>query len=156
MDWGFDHYGSIVVLGLGYGNNWYLVDLVAERQKDIGYWKREIKRLDEKYNFDNVWCDSARPDNVYEFSKVIPNIGNANKSVFEGITHIASLLKQNKLIIAKECLKGRLEEEIYNYIWGLNDEPKKEYDDILDAIRYALFSEKTNAIEPVTFSEAWW
>ena len=93
---------------------------------------------------------------MYEFSKVIPNIGNANKSVFEGITHIASLLKQNKLIIAKECLKGRLEEEIYNYIWGLNDEPKKEYDDILDAIRYALFSEKTNAIEPVTFSEAWW
>ena len=83
-------------------------------------------------------------------------IGHTDKSVKEGIDYVGSLIKQNKFLIKRDIFNNRLEEEIYSYVWGNGDEPKKEYDDILDAIRYALFSEKTNALEPVTFSEAWW
>lgn len=157
VDWGYSHYGSIVILGYAYDNKWYLVELVAEKEKDISFWKEKIKELDEKYGLKNIWCDSARPDNLNEFSKVTGyKSQNANKSVFEGVGHVAALFKKNSLLIKRECLEGRLEEEIYNYIWGINDEPKKEYDDVLDAIRYALFSEKTSALEPVSYSEAWW
>ena len=128
-----------------------------QKEKDISFWKEKIKELDEKYGLKNIWCDSARPDNLNEFSKVTGyKSQNANKSVFEGVGHVAALFKKNSLLIKRECLEGRLEEEIYNYIWGINDEPKKEYDDVLDAIRYALFSEKTSALEPVSYSEAWW
>ena len=47
-------------------------------------------------------------------------------------------------MIPKHLLNGRYYEEIYSYVFGNNDEPKKEYDDVMDTIRYALFSDKTN------------
>ena len=47
--------------------------------------------------------------------------------------------------IAKSAFKGRFEEEIYSYVWGTNDEPVKLYDDVMDAIRYALCSLKKDS-----------
>ena len=46
--------GSIVILGYAYDNKWYLVELVAEKEKDISFWKEKIKELDEKYGLKNI------------------------------------------------------------------------------------------------------
>jgi len=61
--------------------------------------------------------------------------------VFEGIGYIGSLLKQNKLYFLENVFKQGLK-EMYMYVWKKGqDEPEKSNDDVLDAIRYALFSE---------------
>ena len=157
VDWGYEHFGTIVVIGVGYDENYYLVDYVAERQKYFGdYWKLEIQKKAKEYNVENIYCDTARAEYVSELMDLDLPIGHTDKSVKEGIDYVGSLIKQNKFLIKRDIFNNRLEGEIYSYVWGNGDEPKKEYDDILDAIRYALFSEKTNALEPVTFSEAWW
>lgn len=66
---------------------------------------------------------------------------NASKSIVAGIEEVARLYKLNKLFIVKNNTK-RFDDEIYMYVWneqtGL---PVKEFDDVQDAIRYAIYTE---------------
>ena len=54
------------------------------------------------------------------------------------------MYKRNTLKIIEKAFKGKFEDEIYAYVWGKNDEPVKENDDVMDAIRYVLYSLKKN------------
>ena len=84
------------------------------------------------------YCDDARPDYVYEFKGT-----QANKAVIEGITYVAELLKNNRLFIMPSC--KNLLTEIFEYSWNERtgkEEPIKNKDDSLDALRYALYTEK--------------
>ena len=145
VDWGYEHYGVVAVLGYGVDEKYYLIEYIAKQRELVSdYWKLEIKKLSDKYKPKSIYCDTARADHINELRKLGVNAKNANKSVKEGNDYIGSLYKQRKLMIPKHLLNGRYYEEIYSYVFGNNDEPKKEYDDVMDTIRYALFSDKTN------------
>lgn len=73
VDWGYDHYGSIVVILEDSKGNRYMVEEYAERHKDIDYWteiaigisrnyptlKKDVHgRLREHYDIP-FYCDSA-------------------------------------------------------------------------------------------------
>ncbi|MDK6856795.1 PBSX family phage terminase large subunit, partial [Aerococcus sp. UMB7533] len=47
VDWGYDHYGSIVVVGEDSQGNYYLVDGIAEKHKEIDWWVRRAKEFQE-------------------------------------------------------------------------------------------------------------
>nr|MCW1092004.1 terminase family protein [Streptococcus anginosus] len=47
IDWGYDHYGSIVVVGEDSQGNYYLVDGIAEQYKVIDWWVRRAKEFQE-------------------------------------------------------------------------------------------------------------
>ena len=54
---------------------------------------------------------------------------------------IASLFKTNKLFILEDNV-DIFKKEIYNYVWkNGKDEPNKFSDDVLDSLRYAIYSE---------------
>ena len=54
---------------------------------------------------------------------------------------MASLFKTNRLFILESAVT-RFKQEIYMYVWNAKTgEPIKLYDDVLDAIRYAIYSE---------------
>ena len=54
---------------------------------------------------------------------------------------IASLFKTNKLFILEDNV-DIFKKEIYNYVWKSGkDEPIKSSDDVLDSLRYAIYSE---------------
>ena len=54
---------------------------------------------------------------------------------------IASLFKTNKLFIFEDNV-DIFKKEIYNYVWKSGkDEPIKSSDDVLDSLRYAIYSE---------------
>lgn len=143
VDWGYDHYGSIVIIGEDIKGNQYLVDGISEQYKEIDWWVDRAKEFKAKYGDIVFWADSARPEHVARFKKEKLKAKNAKKAVIAGIEDVAKKFKENKLFIKREVIP-RFFDEIYQYKWKPNstkDEPLKEYDDVLDAIRYAIYSD---------------
>lgn len=143
VDWGYDHYGSIVIIGEDNNGNYYLVDGIAEQYKEIDWWVTRAKEFIQIYGNVTFWADSARPEHVARFKRERIKARNGRKEVVAGIEYIAKSFKDKRLFIKRGCIP-RFFDEIYQYKWKPNstkDEPQKEYDDVLDAIRYALYSQ---------------
>ena len=142
VDWGYDHYGSIVILGEDEVGNTYILDGIAEQYKEIDWWVERAKEFQGIYGDLMFYADSARPEHVARFKRDKLRTINADKSVIAGIEEVAKRFKEERLFYIKGSLPS-FEDEIYNYRWKPNstiDEPIKEYDDVLDAIRYAIYS----------------
>ena len=142
VDWGYDHYGSIVILGEDEAGNTYILDGIAEQYKEIDWWVERAKEFQAIYGDMMFYADSARPEHVARFKRDKLRTINANKSVIAGIEEVAKRFKEERLFYIEGSLP-RFEDEIYNYRWKPNstrDEPIQEYDDVLDAIRYAIYS----------------
>lgn len=143
IDYGFDHYGSIVVIAKTTAGNYYLIEEIAEREKYIEFWTEKAQELQSKYKGLVFYCDHARPDYISYMKKEGVRAKNADKTVIEGINHIGSLLKQNKLFFLKSSFKRGIE-EMYLYAWSGKtgkEEVVKTNDDVLDSIRYAIYSQ---------------
>ena len=141
VDFGWEHYGSIVVVGLGLDNKYYLIKEYAYKHKDIEYWISIAKEIIKEYGNINFYCDYARPDYVYKLQVNGIRGINANKEVLEGISTIATLFKSNKLFILENNV-NIFKSEIYNYVWAKGkDEPVKANDDVLDSLRYAIYTD---------------
>lgn len=143
VDWGYGHYGAIVVFGITDDNEYIMIDEVAETQKEIDWWVNEAKKLDKKYPKLVFYCDSARVEHIDRFIKDGLKAKLASKKVVEGIEQVAILYKTSKLKVYEPIAK-RFKEEIYSYVWETNttkDQVKKEYDDVMDAMRYAIYTD---------------
>lgn len=156
IDWGYTHYGSIVIVGEGVDNNYYLVDGVASQFKEIDWWVEQARKLTDIYGNTPFYADSARPEHVARFDNEGFDISNANKSVIAGIELIAKLFKEQKLYIKRDFVP-RFFDEIFQYRWKENstkDEPLKEFDDVLDSVRYALYSDYVvNSTERASYDD---
>lgn len=156
VDWGYTHYGSIVIVGEGVDNNYYLVDGVASQFKEIDWWVEQARKLTDIYGNIPLYADSARPEHVARFDNEGFDISNANKSVIAGIELIAKLFKERKLYV-KRGFVPRFFDEIFQYRWKENsakDEPLKEFDDVLDSVRYALYSDYVvNSTERASYDD---
>lgn len=103
----------------------------------------EAKKLDEKYPKLVFYCDSARVEHIDRFIKDGLKAKLASKKVVEGIEQVAILYKTLKLKVYEPIAK-RFKEEIYSYVWETNttkDQVKKEYDDVMDAMRYSIYTD---------------
>ena len=156
IDWGYTHYGSIVIVGEGVDGNYYLVDGVAAQFKEIDWWVEQARKLTNIYGNIPFYADSARPEHVARFDNEGFGISNANKSVIAGIELIAKLFKEQKLYIKRDFVP-RFFDEIFQYRWKENstrDEPLKEFDDVLDSVRYALYSDYVvNSTERASYDD---
>jgi len=158
IDFGFEHYGSMVVIAICTSGNYYLVEEVAEQYKYIEWWIDRAKEFQYKYYNLFFYADSARPEYVQQMKESNINIENANKSVIEGINAVGSLLKQKKLFFIKDKFKKGLE-EMYLYCWASGKSGKEEVlkvnDDVMDSLRYCIFSDmreySTNADDFIIF-----
>lgn len=140
VDWGYQHYGSIVVFGIDDGDRWYLVEEYTEQYKEIGYWTKIAHQLQKKYGRDMpFYCDTARPEHIDHFKHNEINAKYGWKSVVSGIGIVASLMKQDRFFVA-ENVPVKFLDEIYNYRWDdkAEDAVVKENDDCMDACRYAI------------------
>lgn len=141
VDWGYEHYGSIVLLAKDTDNNIYLLKEYSAKHQEIDYWVNIAKNIKKEYGNIYFYADSARPEHVARFQREGIRCMNANKAVLSGIEEIAKLFKLNKFKIVEDNV-NRFKEEIYNYVWNeKKGEPVKEQDDVLDSIRYAIYTE---------------
>lgn len=140
VDWGYGHYGSIVVMGKDDGGNHYLVQEYAKQGEEVEFWISVAKSIQDKYGKKTIFfCDSAGKEHIAKFRKNGIHAYKAKKSVIPGIESVARLLKTNKLFICEDRV-NRFKKEIYQYVWDKNNEVKKENDDVLDALRYAVYN----------------
>ena len=140
VDWGYQHFGSIVVFGVDDADRWYLVEEHTEQYKEIGYWTKIAHQLQKKYGRDMpFYCDTARPEHIDHFKHNEINAKYGWKSVVSGIGIVASLMKQDRFFVAENAPVKFLD-EIYNYRWDDKSEDAvvKENDDCMDACRYAI------------------
>jgi phage terminase large subunit len=94
-----------------------------------------------------LYCDSARPDLISEFAGAGLDARLAHKDVLAGISEIATRFKTRKLFVVKEDV-NLFKTEIDAYTWKEDeDAPIKENDDVLDALRYAIYSDKIERLE---------
>lgn len=90
-----------------------------------------------------IWyCDHENAEKIDEFKQAGLYVQNANKSVNNGVEHLCELFKKKRMFIVRENVE-LFHREVYLYIWGNDGKPKKEHDNMLDSLRYALFSEHT-------------
>lgn len=140
VDWGYSHYGSIVVIGEDDKGNYYLVEEHAEQFKEIDYWVDIAWNVKKRYGNINFYCDSARPEYVKRFKDKKIRAVNASKKVLSGIEEVARLIKTKQFFVVENKV-DRFKKEIYMYVWNeKTGEPVKEFDDVLDSIRYALYT----------------
>lgn len=88
-----------------------------------------------------IMCDYSRPEIIQELRNSLYNTKNANKSVKDGINNVKQF--KIKAYNHDEALK----KEYINYMWKkkgdiILDEPVKAWDDIMDAVRYAIYQIK--------------
>lgn len=143
VDWGFEHLNSIVLLGDDDNGNVYLLREWTGKHKFIDHWVDVGKELQAKYGQNLIfWCDSARPDNVNEFQAHGLNAINANKNILPGIECVSKLMKTGHFFVNKDGINKFLD-EIYQYVWDeKTGEPVKENDDVMDALRYGIYSKR--------------
>lgn len=139
VDWGYDHHGSIVVLAEDDKGDVFLCEEHAHRHREIDDWVKIAKDIKERYGNINFWSDSARPEHVERFRREKLRAINAKKNVVPGIEAVARQFKTNRLYIVQDNVQ-RFNDEIHMYVWGDNGEPVKQWDDVLDALRYAIYT----------------
>lgn len=143
LDWGFEHYGSIVVIGETDKGNYILVKEYAEQHQYINYWVNLAKKIKTQYGDIPFYVDSARSDGNNQLIDAGIYVENGNKKVLQGINYVGSLFRKDKFYIIEENVE-RFKKEIYSYVWSNKqgeDEVRKEYDDVLDSVRYALYTD---------------
>ncbi|WP_343090167.1 PBSX family phage terminase large subunit [Clostridioides difficile] len=141
VDWGYEHFGAIVVIGEDDKGNLYLLEEHSAQHKEIDYWIDKAKSIKEKYGNIKFYCDSARPEHLAAFKRNGIKAFNANKAVLSGVEAVAKRIKTNTLFVVHENV-NLFRKEIFMYAWNKNTgEPIKKWDDVLDALRYAIYTD---------------
>ena len=142
VDWGYEHYGVIVVFGV-YGGSYYLVEEYAHQHMHVDEWAEIALSIKGRYGNIPFYCDSARTEHIAKFCEHGINAQLANKRVLSGIEEVATLINTNRFyVVYNDC--PRFREEIYLYCWKPNTgEPLKQNDDVMDSMRYAIYSDMT-------------
>ena len=142
VDWGWEHFGAIVVIGMR-GDVYYVIEEHAAKHKYIGEWINVAKDMIRRYGNIPFYCDPARTEHISAFQNAGIRAYLANNRVLSGIEEVATLMTKKKFfIVYEQC--PRFREEIFKYVWKKNTgEPLKENDDVLCAIRYGIHSDMT-------------
>ncbi|WP_102335738.1 PBSX family phage terminase large subunit [Salimicrobium jeotgali] len=140
VDWGYEHHGSIVVIGEDDKENAYLLEEHAKQHEEIDYWVDVAKRIKERYGNIFFYCDSARPEHVKRFKRERLKAVNGRKEIVAGIEEVGRSFKRNELFIVEDNV-SRFKKEIYMYVWNeTTGLPVKQWDDVMDALRYAIYT----------------
>ena len=67
VDWGYEHYGAVVLIGEDDKGNLYLIKEIAKQYQDIDYWVKVAKDIISKYGNIPFYCDTARPEHIVRF-----------------------------------------------------------------------------------------
>lgn len=151
VDWGYDHYGVMVVLAVDDEGKHYVIEEHAYQgwhvEKD---WLPLALKLQKKYGHSvPFYCDSARPEYVDTLYYAGLNAMNADKAVLPGITEMGSLIKQGMLFVVDTCVRFLL--EVNQYVWNkVGDAPVKVMDDVMDGCRYAIYTNKIMQVQGFT------
>lgn len=147
VDIGYKDPTCAIVFGYNYDDeSFYALDEYYDSEKTTDIYAAGIKLLEEQYNVQAIYIDSAaaqtRADFAYNHD--LSTIA-ANKSVLDGIAYLQMLVEQGRLFVDNKC--KHLLETLDQYRWDdaalMKERPvHDEYSHAADAFRYACYSFK--------------
>lgn len=143
VDFGYNNPTAAVWIAISPDDVMYVYREYYERNKIPQESGTDILRLCEGESIDAVFCDPSDPASIEEYRRIGLPARGANNAVKEGIENVIGRLKTDRLFVFKGL--NNLLDEIENYRWKVHndsivDEPVKEYDHAVDALRYAIQS----------------
>ena len=166
-DWGYAHPLAIILVGIDYDGNYWIIDeiyvknqLIDDKLKNMIVSKGWLQ-IDNGFRMvkpSYVYADSARPDYINLFTKLIGiTTLPAAKQVIEGIQMMNSKLRpkgngEPSLYVLDECHNWIEEVELYRWKQTrdqIKDEPEKENDHLMDATRYILFTRERSKVRVI-------
>jgi len=128
---------------------YYLLDEYLDAERTTEQHAAEISRMIDKWDIDYIYIDSAAQQTRFDFAQQydISTI-NAKKSVLDGISHVAAIVDNNRLMVDQKCLETLA--SLDQYQWDPNPNLAKEKpkhnraSHMADALRYALYSFQTS------------
>lgn len=151
VDWGYEHKGCIVVMADDTNGNTIMLEEHTRQHEEIDYWVRVARDIQSRYGHRiPFFADSARPEHVARFIHEDINCDYANKARLSGVEEVASLMKQGHFFVSRDTA-DKFFDEIYNYVWDeKSGEPVKLNDDVMDAVRYAIYTKHHVGAEVTT------
>jgi hypothetical protein len=142
--YGLDFGGSVptaLVCCRRAGDEWYIVDEFYETRVTDDAIAAEGNRMYDTYGRGNIYADHE-PRTIEKLNKEGLLAKEADKAVDEGIRHVNGL--RENLYVSRSCQNLINEFNSYQYKdGGDSDDVLKENDHLMDALRYALFTDDT-------------
>ena len=142
QDFGFNHANAILLLGIK-DDDIYIIDEIYEHEKDTS----EIIQAAIAHAIPTkrqMWCDSAEPDRIKEWTKAGYRARGVDKGGSAGsVKAQIDWLKQRKIYVHPHCIntikemqqwKWKKDERTGEYL----DEPVPVMDDAMAALRYGV------------------
>jgi phage terminase large subunit len=138
LDFGFNHPSALILTNFK-DNKIFVKELIYKS----GLTTADLIKMMSELNIDKskpIYCDSARPEVIEEIRRAgFYKATLSNKNVKEGIDKIKSM----EVFIHIESVNLWREYRMYSWRTYKNmilDEPIKENDDAMDALRYSVYS----------------
>lgn len=140
IDWGFNHPTAFVVCGYDHGKI-TLLEEHCDSKKQIGHWIEVAKSIQERFPNVTFYSDTNNSEHNYDLREVGINVQNGSKEVINGIQYVAGVIHNNKFkVVYDEAPEFR--KEIYQYVWNdKTGDVVKDNDHVLDALRYAIYTD---------------
>ena len=142
QDFGFNHANAILLLGIK-DDNIYILDEIYEHEKDTSeiIQKAIEKEMPSKKQ---MWCDSAEPDRIKEWTKAGFRARGVDKGGSKGsVKSQIDWLKQRYIYVHPHCVNTI--KEMQQWKWKKDDksgeyldEPVPVMDDAMAALRYGI------------------
>ena len=154
MDFGWEHPGAVALFGESEDGCVYFLKEYSSQHRNIDDWIDIVKRIQHYTGRITVYCDSARPDLINDMQCAGIDAINARKDVIAGIGEVATMFKQRRLFVVRENV-DLFDKEIDTYCWKDGaDEPVKINDDVMDAMRYGIYSERVSRETAAEYNDA--
>lgn len=142
QDFGFNHANAILLLGIK-DDNIYILNEIYEHEKDTS----EIIQKAKKKNIPakkQMWCDSAEPDRIKEWTKAGFRARGVDKGGSKGSVNAQiDWLKQRYIYVHPQCTNTI--KEMQQWKWKKDDktgeyldDPVPVMDDAMAALRYGI------------------
>lgn len=142
IDFGFKNPSAMYTVSLDRDGNFYIHDEYYE----AGKVQDELNQHAVIRKLESWYPDPAEPDRIEMMRRAGLRINEVSKDVEAGIDTVRTLLKQNRLYVHRDCANLLFEFNFYRWkepsASNINknepEQPVKEHDHGLDAVRYAL------------------
>jgi len=156
VDFGFNNPTAIVVIQKDKDGNFYIIDEYYKTGKTQDEINEVCLALQDKYKIQFWYPDPAEPDRIESMKRKGIYCRDVNKDVKAGIDRVKELIRQGRLKVLKHCRHTIDEFETYHYPEEeTEEEPVKENDHSMDAVRYAIYthSPREEVLQDVSLKE---
>jgi PBSX family phage terminase large subunit len=146
IDWGYTNQAAIAVIGIDNDNCFYIIDEYYQSGKTTAEIIERLKYFTNQYKIRFYYPDSAEPDRLEEMRRAglhPREVIKGSKSIQQGIDSVREIIRQNRFKVFNTCKYTLDELSLYHYPESKEEatekeEPLKENDHLMDAIRYAI------------------